>query len=114
MVRNRLNILQSYSLPSESYTNLTLGASGANYTAPADGWVYIAKTATAGGQYLMLTTMNKNNLFMVGYEVRSWANGNIMRLSVPVTKGSKIRLQYDLAGNTIGFQFVYAVGSQPA
>lgn len=105
--------MQTYSLPSDQYTNLTLGTSGSSYTAPADGWVYISKTATAGGQYLLLVNTNKNGLFMVGYEVRSWANANIMRVSIPVTKGSKFRIQYDVDGKTTAFQFVYAVGSEP-
>ena len=118
-VHNRLNKLQSYSLPSSQYTNLTLGASGTKYTAPADGWVYFAKKLGASWYESGLNTLidpqgsgsSVENRFTAvkstGYD--SAAGFNIL----PVNKGQVFTATYNATGNTIAFKFIYAVGSAP-
>ena len=42
-------------LPGNNYIDLTLGASDATYTAPANGWLILNKAATGIGQEIRLT-----------------------------------------------------------
>ena len=107
---HRLNKLQSYSLPSAQYINLTLGASGSTYTAPADGWFAVSKTSGGTGKYIGL--VNRTS----GCEIETYpnANNNNAKLLIPVKKNDVLLVLYSLSGETIFFRFIYAIGSQPA
>ena len=103
------SVMGSMAMPSDKYIDLTLGASGATYTAPADGYYYLRKQATAAGQ-----------AFEVGktdglYTVTNTAgvNQNWCSDIIPVKKGDIIYISYTLAGTTAAFRFIYAVGSEP-
>ena len=106
-VHNRLNKLQSYSLPSSQYINLTLGAANSSYTAPANGWVYIDKTAGGTLKYVNL---------ICGVVSEQMSSFDTMRLKcfIPVRKGASFRCDYNATGTLNIFRFYYAVGSQPA
>jgi hypothetical protein len=109
-VHNRLNKLQTYSLPSGTYTNLTLGNTGTNYTAPADGWICLSKEGgSADYQYIYLSTDSK--LEQLG---RCVSRGSQATLISPVRKGEVFRVSYTAGGATNYFRFIYAVGSGPA
>ena len=43
--------------PSSTYTSLTVGSSGASYTAPADGWVNFGKNAGGYGRALLYASI---------------------------------------------------------
>lgn len=105
-VHNRLNKLQSYSLPSDKDIDLTLGASGSTYTAPANGWVHIDKTATATGQYIaLINIMTKINEIKIAVQA-----GNTLTGYIPVSKDETIRVDYTSGGKTNQFRFYYAEG----
>src|SRR5574344_14504 len=46
-------------MPSNSYIDLTLGASGSTYTAPANGWIYWAKVAGGDWFYINARVLKK-------------------------------------------------------
>lgn len=94
-----------YGLPSSTrYQALTLGASGANYTAPANGWVYIRKTNTAVGQFVLV---QQGLVQTVGFG--GIANNQAYALH-PVLKGT-FRVDYSAAGTTVQeLRFIYAEG----
>lgn len=94
------------SMPSSPYIDLTLGASGASYIAPADGYVKIGKTATASNQYLSLA--------QTGYTAITYSTntGNALWNTIPVAKGTTFYVSYSAAGETRMFRFYYAVGSE--
>ena len=98
----------SWAMPSDTYENLTLGASGTTYTAPANGWYFIHKGITANTQSIRLGCSNK------GYEVSQYGtfNGAQLSLILPVQKGDTLTVAYDAAGTTHAFRFIYAVGSE--
>jgi hypothetical protein len=106
--RHRLNKLQSYSLPSDKYINLTLGASGITYTAPADGWFYLSMVATDINQYMDMSSQS------IGSQSRSSAAGNYVKTIIPVKKMDTVDINYNILGSVHLFRFIYALGSQPA
>lgn len=95
-------------MPSVRYVDLTLGTSGATYTAPADGWFVIIKTSGVTNGALNIY----NNTTELGYTITAPTTTNVMRLSVPVSKGDVIQLNYSMTGTTNYFRFVYANGAK--
>lgn len=110
---HRLNKLQSYSLPSSSYTNLTLGTSGTTYTAPADGWFYISKKSSASDQSISFNYLNGNNEVYASWNMISTNTSQILSFLRPVSKGQKVQINYASTGVTNDFKFIYALGSEP-
>ncbi len=106
---NQAKILMSgMGMPSDAYVNLTLGASGSTYTAPANGWFYISKKATANAQWgEIINTTNgmTSNAAYVG-------NGGAYSDILPVFKNDVIQINYTLAGTLNAFRFIYAKGSE--
>lgn len=92
-------------LPSSGrYQALTLGASGAQYTAPANGWVYVRKTNTAVGQFVVI---RQGLLRTIGFG--GIANNQACAFH-PVLKGT-FNVDYTAAGTAVQeFRFVYAEG----
>ena len=93
------------SMPSNRYINLTLGASGTTYTAPANGWAYIDKTAGGTLKYVNLGC---------GVVSEQMSSFDTMRLKcfIPVRKGASFRCDYNATGTLNIFRFYYAVGSE--
>lgn len=58
---------QTSMVPTSNYINLTLGAVDSRYTAPANGYFLLQKTATKAGQEIRLTNLTAGQL--VGYAV---------------------------------------------
>ena len=95
------------SMPSEKYINVTLGASGTTYTAPADGYYTVLKQATGSGEYLFF--IDETNTMNMGIFPPAGTNG---RCIFPVSKGEVIKVNYTLTGTTVHFRFVYANGAK--
>ena len=96
--------IAEYAMPSNTYDTLTLGASGSNYTAPANGYYYLGKTGTAAAQFM---TMDAGNIATRGY---SAGNGTVPLCFLPVKKGDIVNVAYNMGGSTVVFRFVYAQG----
>lgn len=101
-------VCANMAMPSGRYVDLTLGASGATYTAPADGYVAFSKYATGANQTINITC-NKFISF-------AWAHiGSINIFTwMPVKKGDVFNVGYSAAGTYTGnyFRFIYAEGAQ--
>lgn len=98
------NIASGLGMPSNRYIDLTLGASGATYTAPANGWVLVGKMCTAN-QYLGTFA----NSIMKCLEV--WSS-SYCSLFFPVRKGDVFPISYTASGTTEVFRFIYAEGAE--
>lgn len=95
-------------MPSGSYINLTLGASGATYTAPADGSYFLNKSAANVGEILY------PNNDTAGYGRKNFATGaGHFWCDLPVKKGDVINITYTATGTTNVFRFYYNEGSKP-
>lgn len=98
----------SEDLPSNKYDNLTLGASGKKYIAPANGWFTIDKRATEAHQYLTIGKIGGSQkvgsfaAFTSGIECWSFQH---------TLKGEKVQVNYTCAGTLEWFRFIYAKGN---
>lgn len=98
----------SWALPSNTYTNLTLGASGTSYTAPANGWYVLGKTVGTSNKFINMV----NETSGIASNNNSNATSHICRIFIPCLKGDTISVTYDMTGSTEYFRFIYAQGSE--
>lgn len=94
-------------MPSNRYIDLTLGASGSRYTAPANGWYVIAKQASVAGQYWYFANESAGNLC---YSISTHNNNQTVEAFIPAKKGDIIGVSYNIDSYTVFFRFVYAEG----
>ena len=101
-------MMSSMGMPSDKYINLTLGASGSTYTAPANGWFCVsASTVNATGGYVSNVTPSYGGRIMV--TAYGYSYGGAV---VPVLKGQNIIFYYENGVSSKSIKFVYAVGSE--
>lgn len=97
----------SASLPSHDYVELTIGASGSTYTAPANGWVCFYYTTNTANRYIALENLSAN------WGITSWCpvgNNNGLALVLPVLKQDIFRTNYTADGSEKSLKFYYAQG----
>ena len=100
-------LMSRMAMPSDTYDNLTLGASGSTYTAPANGWFFYTKVANNNNQYISLS--NITNKIRIENKQNS---GGWCSVYLPVLKGQVVEVDYDAGGELKYFRFVYAKGSE--
>ena len=93
--------------PSDRYIDLTLGASGTQYTAPANGWLYLAKKATEAGQYIYMGIVGD----IIAVEIHSSSTEHLQAF-IPCKKGKTINVTYTAGGTATHFRFIYDEGSK--
>lgn len=94
----------SLGMPSNKYVNLTLGASGDSYTAPANGWLRLRTIKSTAG----FTSFESSSGLRT--ESRTTINGTACDLYIPCKKGDVVICYYDGTNVDIVFAFIYAVG----
>lgn len=95
-------------MPSNKYIDLTLGASGATYTAPADGYFVLTKSCDNTNQ--IITIFNLSN--QLESKIRSGTTNGGYAVFVPCQKGDIVQVDYTFGGSTNYFRFIYANGSK--
>lgn len=103
-------VVSNLPMPSSSYIDLTLGASGSTYTAPADGYVFLFKGSTVAYQYVFLQNSSSGGLRS---QTNAPTNGACPGIFIPVKKNDQVYYEYNLGGATVNFRFIYAEGSKP-
>lgn len=101
-------VMAHMAMPSDTYVNLTLGASSSTYTAPADGYVKVSGVSTSSGAGQGWVYLESNNYFAV----EGHGNQNVgVSIILPILKDTNFSLQYNSV--TINhFRFYYAIGSE--
>ena len=96
------------SMPSDTHDDLTIGVSGDEYTAPADGYFVVgARFDTSHSGFIRLI---KEDLYTVtGFIYNDGALASIM---MPVRKGEKVKYTYAHVDTQEYFKFIYAKGSE--
>lgn len=103
-------LMSKMGMPSDTYIDLTLGASGSTYTAPSNGYFCLNKNKTSQTQYIALI----NTSMTMGV----WSNGNpgasegMAYTYLPVKRGDIVNVVYSASGTVNYFKFVYAQGSE--
>ena len=96
--------LSGLGMPSNRYIDLTLGASGSTYTAPANGWFYL-QMIYAAEKYVDIWNSTSNT----GCIMSSASSGSALRAFAPCRKGDIIVVNYSATTKEV-FKFVYAEG----
>ena len=98
------SLASGWSMPSSRYIDLTIGAHGSSYSAPANGWFAIRGYA-ASGAFLWLSN-NANQIMQSGVAYSASAKGGVC---IPCKKGDSVSIGY--YGGALDFvRFVYAEG----
>lgn len=104
----RLPLLDgSECLVSDRYIDLTLQPSGTKYTAVANGFVFFEKLNTSNTQFVKGTNLSS------GYADISYGtySGSTPSILLKVKRGDIFSIDYDAAGVTNSFRFIYARGN---
>lgn len=97
--------LSGLGMPSNKYIDLTLGATGATYTAPANGWFYLNGISTSDGAYGYLS----NPATEMKYTIQAYSVNVTIAGYLPCKKGDVIICDYG-AFTKQRFRFIYAEG----
>ena len=100
--------------PSDKYIDLTIGASGTTYTAPADGWfIFRAQSTSAANTYIDTSVFYRNQIISTATYIVSFT-GDTCGFVQQAPKGAILSFVYNATFGTISaFRFVYAKGSEP-
>lgn len=97
--------ISTQAMPSNRYDNLTVLASGQEYTVPANGYVFAFGAATASAMYIRLSKLNDN----FGIQSTAFQNSQGLRIYMPVKKNDSFIFHYTNVTN-LKLVFVYAEG----
>ncbi len=109
VVPDNSSLISSYAMPSGRAIDLTLGASGTTYTAPANGWFYLNKVAGSDWYYCEFTCAVEGSYDSLPCWGSDYKTSPI-KIWTPVKKGAKIKVNYNATGKTNYFKFIYAEG----
>ena len=103
-------VMAHMAMPSNKYIDLTLGASGTSYIAPADGYYFARGNWASSGSlfYLAFDVVGKSFGTMTQTGHLGPTFGKVI---CPVSKGDVVTLSYNLITIT-DFRFIYAIGSE--
>ena len=94
-------------MPSNRYVELTLGANGATYTAPANGYIQLSQQGNSSNNAVSLLSLST----MIQQTSKSTTGTNDVFL--PVKSGDKFRIFYVGKSSSINrFRFIYAEGEK--
>ena len=95
------------SMPSTRYIDLTLGATGTWYTAPADGYFcLVGAPAIAAACEISLTNITAS-LFSTAQNTVAWG----LRIYIPCSKNDIVCVGYSVIFRVSLFKFIYAQGA---
>jgi len=102
---NDKKTIAGFAMPSSTYDDLTLGASGTTYTAPANGWLFLSLHNTAAS-YSYLRN------YTTGFVVGGFISANITEQRIlPVKENDVIIVTYgSIDTQDKLFRFIYAEG----
>lgn len=99
------NVLAGMGMPSNRYIDLTLGASGTTYTAPANGWFNFKFRATGSNHWIAVHSEGLEVDLPIATAV---STGGVL---VPQREGSSVILYYADGIQSEHASFIYAAGA---
>ena len=103
------SLISGLGMPSNTYDDLTLGASGTTYEAPANGW-FVLRGSTSSNGTITLYTDKGVSCSSGDSQTAFWVN-----LTIPVKKGDVVTyfIQGGYSTVTVSvFRFIYAKGEE--
>ena len=104
---NDKSTISGWSMPSSRYIDLTLGASGSTYTAPANGWFFLWRICNGSDSFA--------GIYSSFTSIFSGDANEEFAIFIPVKKGDIIACYYNnLKTNQVNdtFRFIYAEGEK--
>lgn len=107
LIPDNSNLISSYGMPSSKYINLTLGASGSTYTAPANGYFACLLSIGSGTFNIYVQNNFLGTQFTTTIEIA-------VKAFVPVQKGQVMQLVYPTPTTQTykTLRFIYAEGAK--
>ena len=105
LIPDNSSLIASYAIPSNKYIDLTVGASGTKYTAPANGWFCAYCYMTSTDAYL---DMNVQGIYHVRIKDKAWNSTDVAQI-IPIKKGNTLSLNHS-GVSFYTFRFIYAEG----
>ena len=103
------SILAGMGMPSSRYIDLTVGANGSTYTAPANGWVILSGNITNQQHVTLARTVLGQWLDIADRKVGIVSGSARNVACIPVRKGDSFEAIYSSA-DTLVLRFIYAEG----
>ena len=96
--------ISGWGMPTNEYINLTVGASGTTYTAPANGYYQCYIGGSSGNKWLKLSTTG-------GYlQEAGFSTSNNIGFTIPIQKGQILYVSYSGTLTAKSLRFFYAQG----
>ena len=112
LITNNSITISNFAMPSDKYINLTLGTTGALYTAPANGYIYFAcRLSNAGTRFFMNNSGQNTGATIFGTLLTQAQAGANLSTYMPVKQGDTFSIGYD-TNNGYTLRFIYAQGSK--
>ena len=112
LIPDNSSLISGYGMPSNKYIDLTLGASGSTYTAPANGYVTVfGNFQNANGfLYILDITGDRNNCSVIS---KAGSGDWTCAATLLIRKGHTFEVTYNYNPTTVSyglFRFYYAEG----
>lgn len=108
--RNDTEWISTQGKPSNRYDDLTLGASGASYTAPANGYFSVRLKSTASNQYISCNVKTPEGVTILSDLALSTSSNQAIGLWMPILKGQIFNVVYTTSNEVGLFKFIYDEG----
>lgn len=108
LTRANSDLIAGYAMPSTRYVELTLGASGAEYTAPENGWIQFSRYLASGS-----VSLGQINDGVCNSDKNNSSTKKMCNASLPVLKGQIFFVLYEGSHSDQSnerFRFYYAEG----
>lgn len=114
LTRANSDLISGYGLPSDNYDTITIGASGSEYTAPANGYFWLFAVTSANLSFAGLENAT-SRLNFTQQANAAGANSGFTAF-LPAKKGDVVRIGYaNINGNHPDFYFrFYYTEGEPA
>ena len=110
LIPNNCDLISGYGMPSSNVVNLTLGATGTQYTAPANGYAMLRTYSTSSNAIAQIYNMSTQ---YSDCRATSTSSKQLTPI-VPLKKGQTFKVYYGDVNTTdewFRFCFIYAEGS---
>ena len=110
-------LMSEMGMPSDKYIDLTLGASGSTYTAPANGYVCLTLTSNTSGGNIWISSFGSNSNYSITSSNKANGAGVGLDVYIPIKKNQSFEVGY-LYCKAFGtesynrFVFIYAQGAE--
>ena len=103
-----INEMAEVSFPSADSQTWVLGATGASYVAPANGWLYFSKLSSNSSGSTDVNYIKVSNS-TTGIDLIEYGSSNRqLSILMPASKGNTLVVSYTATGTTQAFKFIYA------